>query len=477
DDEHAARFGLRDLLEQRAYAVDVAGDGDEAIAAFSSRPHDVVLVDMRMPRMDGMQLLGELKHRAPDAPVVFVTAYPDPDLVVAAMRAGASDYLVKPVAGAAVAACIERVLERAGGAPSSWHRDAQPDAADRELIGSSPAIERIHRLAERVASARATVLLVGESGTGKGQLARALHAMSNRRHLPLVTLQCSALPDSLLESELFGHEKGAFTGADRRRIGRFEQAHKGTLFLDEVGDIPPITQVKLLRVLQDRRLERVGGNETIDVDVRLIAATNKDLEAEVRAGRFREDLYYRLKVVQIQVPPLRARASDALVLADHFLRRFARENGRQIEGFTAGAKAKLLRYAWPGNVRELQNAVERAVVLSDGASIDATDLPIDEPAHGHAPPRIPGCSLADIERFAILTTLAATGGSTAKAADILEVSVRTVQYRLHQYGIHPKSIRGPAVVGAHGRSSKPSSESDDEPTPELWDDVDDRDAG
>jgi two-component system response regulator HydG len=259
-----------------------------------------------------------------------------------------------------------------------------------------------------------------------------------------VSLHCAALSPTLLESELFGHEKGAFTGADRRRIGRFEQAVGGTLFLDEVGEIPLATQVKLLRFLQERTFERVGGNETIQVDVRLVAATNRDLTSDVREGRFREDLFYRLNVVQIEMPPLRNRGSDVLLLANHFVQRFGRENERPLEGFTDDARSRLLAYAWPGNVRELENAIERAVVLSEGPLIETNALPPVAMARGAAgSPRIPGCTLEEMERYLILTTLEAANGSTVKTAEMLGISVRTVQYRLQKYGISAKDARTP----------------------------------
>jgi two-component system response regulator HydG len=293
-----------------------------------------------------------------------------------------------------------------------------------------------------VAAARATVLITGESGTGKGELARAIHAKGPRASGPFVALHCAALAESLLESELFGHERGAFTGAASRRIGRFEQAHGGTLFLDEVGEIPASTQVKLLRVLQERTFERVGGNEPVAVDARLIAATNRDLVTDVQEGRFREDLYYRLNVVHIEMPPLRVRDSDVLLLANHFLRRFAADNHRAIEGFSDQARAKLVAHRWPGNVRELENAIERAVVLSDGERVEEESLPIEVAPTSKGALRVPGSTMAEIERFAILATLEATNGSTTKAAEMLDISVRTVQYRLHEYGLAVRQKRG-----------------------------------
>jgi two-component system response regulator HydG len=303
-------------------------------------------------------------------------------------------------------------------------------------------MQRIYRMARQVAPSRATVLITGESGTGKGEVARVIHGLSARKDAPFVSVHCAALAESLLESELFGHEKGAFTGADKRRVGRFEQARGGTLFLDEIGEISMPTQLKLLRLLQERTLERVGGNDSISIDVRVIAATSKDLAAEIRAQRFREDLFYRLNVVHLEMPSLRHRGHDLIVLAEHFLRKFARENQRPIDGLSHEARAKVISHSWPGNVRELQNAMERAVVFSAGPLIDAQALPFESVPIGLDDILVPGSSLAEIERYAITKTLAVVNGSTVRAAEILRVSVRTIQYRLQEYsGAHDREPR------------------------------------
>jgi two-component system response regulator HydG len=448
DDEASARSGLEKLLRQEGYAVESASDGVSALAVAADKPPDVVVTDLKMPRMDGMQLLTKLREQDAEVPVIVVTAFGDVASAVGAMRAGAADYLTKPVDFDALLLSIERVIER---------RDLRVEAdtlrrqlREREgdglegLIGASAAMQRVYRVARQVAGARATVLITGESGTGKGELARAIHVKSPRAKGPFVSLHCASLAESLLESELFGHEKGSFTGADKRRIGRFEQAQGGTLFLDEVGEIPAATQVKLLRVLQERTFERVGGNETISVDVRLMAATNRDLAAAVHEGRFREDLYYRLNVVHIEMPPLRVRDTDVLLLANHFLRRFAADNKRTIEGFSDQARAKIVAHRWPGNVRELENAIERAVVLCEGPQIEEEHLPIDVAPVAKGAVRIPGATLAEIERYAILSTLEATNGSTTRAAEMLDISVRTIQYRLHEYGLAAKARRSPS---------------------------------
>jgi two-component system response regulator HydG len=443
DDEASARSGLEKLLKQEGYAVDVAASGAGAMEIVNDHPVDVVVTDLKMPGMDGVELMKQLRVTEDHLPVIVVTAFGDVASAVTAMRAGANDYLTKPVDFDALLLSIERALET---------RDLRVEAEglrrqirEREggglegMIGTSPAMQKIYRVAQQVAHARATVLITGESGTGKGELARAIHAKSPRAKSPFVAVHCSALAESLLESELFGHEKGSFTGADKRRIGRFEQANGGTLFLDEVGEISPSTQVKLLRVLQERTFERVGGNDPITTDVRVIAATNRDLAADVQEGRFREDLFYRLNVIHIEMPPLRLREGDVLMLARHFLQKYSADNHKRIDGFTDAARAKLLSHRWPGNVREIENAIERGVVLCEGNMIDEDHLPVGVvPSARTGSIRIPGTTMAEIERFAILSTLEAVSGSTTKAAEMLDISVRTIQYRLHEYGIASK---------------------------------------
>ncbi|HVU05212.1 MAG TPA: sigma-54 dependent transcriptional regulator [Polyangiaceae bacterium] len=445
DDDPGALSALRQLLESEGYEVQSAGDGLAASAMAEERPPDAVVTDLDMPKMNGMELLKKLRAQDPDLPVIVVTSLSDTSNAVAAMRAGAEDFLTKPVDFDALSVSVERALEgrnvRVEVENLRRHIRERDSDGIQGLIGTSAAMQKVYRVARQVASSRATVLITGESGTGKGELARAIHSLSPRADKPFIALHCASLAETLLESELFGHEKGSFTGAERRRLGRFEQADGGTLFLDEVGEIPMSTQVKLLRVLQERTFERVGGNDPIKVDVRLIAATNRDLAADVRAGKFREDLYYRLNVVHVEMPPLRLRGSDVIVLATHFLRKFAQENHKRLEGFTADARTKLVGFRWPGNVRALENAIERAVVLADGPLIGADDLPFEATPDNIGPIKIPGSTMAEIERYAITATLEATEGSTSKAAEILDISIRTIQYRLHEYGLakHPKS--------------------------------------
>ncbi len=446
DDEASARSGLEKLLTQSGYDVDTAKDGVEALERVAERSPDLVVTDLRMPNMDGMALLAKLREQDRDLPVLVATAFGDVSSAVDAMRAGAVDFLTKPIDFDVMSLAIERALERRAIRVEAENLRRQLRERDGQglegLIGASPAMQKVYRVARQVAASRATVLITGESGTGKGELARAIHLLSPRAKAPFVALHCAAVPETLLESELFGHERGAFTGADKRRLGRFEQGDGGTLFLDEVGEIPALMQVKLLRVLQEKTFERVGGNDLIKVDVRLLAATNRDLAADVREGRFREDLYYRLNVVHIDMPPLRLRGGDVLVLANHFLRHFAEENHKHVEGFSEGARTKILGHKWPGNVRELENAVERAVVLCQGKEVEADDLPFQLVEHSYGPVRIPGSTMAEIERHAIVSTLEAVEGSTSKAAELLDISVRTIQYRLSEYGIAAKNYRG-----------------------------------
>jgi two-component system, NtrC family, response regulator HydG len=448
DDDATSRSGLERLLRSQGFDVLVANDGSDALGMVERDRPDLIVTDLKMPKMNGDELLRELRRDRPELPVIILTGQGDIHSAVEAMKEGADDYITKPVDVSQLKDCIVRALTRPepetdgisyAPRPGQRRRKPAPTSTLDGMIGQSAPMQRIYRLARRVAKAKAAVLITGESGTGKGALARAIHLASPRASLPFVPVHAAALVDTLLESELFGHERGAFTGAEKRRHGRFEQADSGTLFLDEVGDIPGSTQVKLLRVLQERTFERVGGNESIHVDVRLIAATSRDLAAEVRAGRFREDLYYRLNVVHIEMPPLRVRDDDAMILARAFLARFARENGKQIGGFTARAAHYIKQHPWPGNVRELENAIERAVVLCDVEAIDEEHLPL--PTESITPAG--RCQrLADLERAAILSALEATDWSTTKAAEMLGISVRTIQYRLHEYGIAGRTRRG-----------------------------------
>ncbi len=438
DDEPDVLGFMQQLLEQKGYDVDAATSGAEALAILAEKAPALLITDLRMPDLDGIELLTRIREQNRELPGIVLTAAGDIATAVRAMRAGFADYLTKPVDVGALLLSVERALERRDLRADAENLRSQLDARHQEgldgLVGTSLPMQRVYRMARQVAPTRATVLVTGESGTGKGRVARVIHALSPRKTAPFVALHCAALAEGPLESELFGHEQGTFTGAEKLRVGRIEQADGGTLFLDEIGDIPVATQLKLLRLLEERTLERIGDSAPIPVDVRVIATTSKDLMSEVRDGRFREDLYLRLSVVHIGMPSLRLRAHDALLLAEHFLQKFARENHRRIEGFSDAARAKIFSHSWLGNVRELQNVMERAVVLSAGPLVEIEALPFEIAPATLDDLRVPGAAMADIERYAIIKTLEAVGGSTSRAAEILDISVRTIQYRLQEYG-------------------------------------------
>ena len=442
DDEANACAALVELLTGDGFEVRGAENGVAALAELERFAADVVLTDVKMPEMDGLELLDQVQQRYPEIVVVVMTGFGDVATAVEAMTRGAADYLTKPINFDELIVILRRVLEqrRLAQETTVLRTRLAEERGFSGLIGDSGPMKKVYAVIERVAPSRASVLITGPSGTGKELVACALHERSPRNRGPFIRLHCAALAETLLESELFGHERGAFTGAVARHEGRFQLADGGTLFLDEIGEISPAVQVKLLRFLQEREFERVGGTETISVDVRLIAATNCNLADAVKEGRFREDLYYRLNVVGIDMPPLADRVSDIPLLASHFLARFAEENGRAVSGFSPQALQAIESYSWPGNVRELENAVERAVVMCSGSLILPEHLPrsVAPPVESDGP-SIPGSTLDEIERFTILKTLESTRGSTSKAAEILGISVRKVQYKLHEYQAAPKS--------------------------------------
>ena len=444
DDEANARTALAEILRDEGYAVEAAGDAFKALGKVAEFAPELVLTDLKMPGMDGLALLARLRESDPDLPVVVMTAFGEVESAVRAMRSGARDYLAKPVNVGELSVVIARELEQRRMRQEAGllrARLSEKYSFDN-IIGNAAPMQEIFKTVSQIASSRASVLVTGESGTGKELIAAAIHERSPRAKGPFVKLHCAALAESLLESELFGHERGSFTGAIARRDGRFSQANHGTLFLDEIGEIAPSVQVKLLRFLQEREFERVGGNETISVDVRVIAATNRDLKQMVAEGKFREDLYYRLNVINLEMPTLRDRPSDVPLLASHFLHRYAKENGKQVRAFTAEALECMAGYTWPGNVRELENVVERAVVLAQSAEITLADLPAQfAPAKARPGLQIPGATMDEIERYAIIKTLESTGGSTSEAGKILNISVRKIQYKLHEYESAPKSAR------------------------------------
>ncbi len=454
DDEANARGALSEILREEGYETETAADGFKALGKLGAFAPDLVLTDLKMPGLDGISLLDEVRAAAPQSVVVVMTAFGTIDSAVEAIKKGAENYLTKPLDPTSLLVVIERAMEKARlRAETALLRDRLRERnAFGHIVGEHPAMRDLLRTVEQVAPSRSSVLITGESGTGKELIAAALHRHSPRASGPFVRLHCAALAEGLLESELFGHERGAFTGAVGRREGRFRQAEGGTLLLDEVSEIPLATQVKLLRVLQEREFERVGGNETLKVDVRILAAANVDLRERVRRGQFREDLYYRLNVITLDVPPLRERRSDIGPLALFFLRRYAVENGKKIEAIADEAMERLLQYPWPGNVRELEHAIERAVVLARDGTLELDQLPaniqggraIAETLTGNNTVRvqIPGMSIGELERIAIVETLKAAGGSTSKAAKILGISPRKIQYKLHEYA------RPPSATGA-----------------------------
>jgi DNA-binding NtrC family response regulator len=442
DDEVNARTALAELLREEGYQVETAADGFKALPKLDEFAPELVLTDLKMPGMDGLELMRKARERDHDCVVVVMTAYGAIDTAVKAMREGAADYVSKPVNVEELSLVLARELDRRRLRAEAGQLRARLAERHRvqNIVGSSPAMQQVFETVLQVAPSRASVLITGESGTGKELVAQALHQHSPRASGPFVKLHCAALAETILESELFGHERGSFTGAVARRDGRFQQADRGTLFLDEIGEISPAIQVKILRFLQEHEFERVGGNQTIKVDVRVVAATNRDLKKLVADGKFREDLFYRLNVVSIEMPPLRARPSDVPLLAMHFLSRYAKENDKTISGFTDEALERLVAYDWPGNVRELENAVERAVVVCRREQIGPTDLaPTIATARqgGSGMPPIPGSTLAEIERYAILKTLEHTGGSTSRASEMLQISPRKIQYKLHEYSRDP----------------------------------------
>ena len=440
DDDTAHRTMLRTLVGGWGYEISEADDGGSAIGMVRQQPYDLVLMDVRMLKVSGLEALAAIKSINPAIPVVIMTAYSSVETAVAALKQGAHDYLTKPLDFDKLRLTLERAMEhRRLKAENRLLRERLGLQFDRRhIIGQSAAMVRLFDSVAQVAPSEATVLIAGESGTGKELIAGAIHFSSSRRDGPFVRLNCAAITETLLESELFGHDKGAFTGADRRREGRFFQADGGSLLLDEVSEMPLPMQVKLLRVLQEREFTRVGGNTVIRVDVRVIAATNKDLPDLVSGGRFREDLYYRLNVVGLTLPALRERAEDIPLLARHFLEAFALKNRKAVKGFTPQAMDRLIRYAWPGNVRELMNAVERAVVMTRGDFLTEEDVSLiptaamPEPEHSPAAGAQP---LEAVEKATILTTLKAADGNKSEAARRLGITRRTLHKKLKAYGV------------------------------------------
>jgi two-component system NtrC family response regulator len=438
DDEAAQRELISGYLKKQGYEVFAAANGEQALKHFRQEPFELILTDQRMPTLSGLDLLKAARAINPETNVIVMTAYGNIETAVEAMKEGAADYLTKPLNLDELSHRIERIRERQR--LYAENKELREELRQRHrienIIGESGQMLEVISLVGRVAPSEATVLIRGESGTGKELIAKAIHYASPRATKPLIRVNCAALPENLLESELFGHERGAFTGAIASRKGRFELADGGTLFLDEIGDLPPHLQAKLLRVLQEREFERVGSSKPLSVNVRMLSATHRDLEARIKTGEFREDLYYRLNVVTIMLPPLRERRPDIPALMDHFLRLFAQKNGKVIRGFTREARNALLRYDFPGNVRELENLIERAVVLTRDDVIGRGDMPLtleESEAKNDQETRLVAV-VEGLERRMIKDALAQAGGIQTRAAEALGMTERALRYKLKKYG-------------------------------------------
>lgn len=440
EDGRSQREMLRDFLISEGHRVMEAENGETAIKMVLSNHFDLILLDYKMPGMDGVEVLKEVKKINHEIDVVIITAYGTIETAVEAIKVGAIDYITKPVELEELVILVDRVSERRGLIRENellkQELGKQGVTAEKIIYKSVQMVELIN-MASRVAASRASVLIQGESGTGKELLARLIHQLSPRANKPIVVVNCGALQENLLESELFGHEKGAYTGAGTRRIGRFEEADGGTLFLDEIGELSPAIQVKLLRFLQEREISRLGSNASISVDVRIISATNRDLEASVREGAFREDLFYRLKVVAISLPPLRERKEDLPALLDHFLEKFAKENGKNIRGMTSEARDLLLKYDYPGNVRELVNIMERAVVITRDDYVTVNDLPFKNDLFAEAQGNrgFLRDSLEDLEKRLITEAMIKAADNQTRASEILGMSERMLRYKLKKYDL------------------------------------------
>ncbi|HOG11500.1 MAG: sigma-54 dependent transcriptional regulator [Smithellaceae bacterium] len=442
EDGQSQREMLRDFLISEGHAVTEAENGEAAVSAVSNRHFDLLLLDYKMPGMSGLEVLEEVKKINHEIDVVIITAYGTIETAVEAIKAGAVDYITKPIELDELLILVDRVAERRGLIRENdllkQELGKTGVTAEKIIYKSSRMVELIN-LAGRVAASRASVLIQGESGTGKELLARLIHQLSPRASRPIVVVNCGALQENLLESELFGHEKGAYTGADARRIGRFEEADGGTLFLDEIGELSPAIQVKLLRFLQEREISRLGSNASISVDVRIISATNQDLDARVSDGAFREDLFYRLNVVAVSLPPLRERKEDLTALIDHYLEKFTRENGKNIQGLTAEARDLLLKYDYPGNIRELVNIMERAVVIAREDYITVGDLPFkNESFNNFSGRNISGSLLEmreELEKNLIIEAMAKEDNNQTRAAASLGMTRRMLRYKLKKYDL------------------------------------------
>jgi DNA-binding NtrC family response regulator len=440
DDEPQMLIAINETLRRKGYAVTTAGSGMEALCRLKERYYRLVLTDLRMPEVSGLDLLKKVKTLSPQTPVVLLTAYGTIQNAVDAMRHGAFDYLLKPFSSESLEAVVRRALGTAPG---------REEKTSHEIITQDPVFSRVLERATQAAGSTATVLVEAESGTGKELLARMIHRRSQRSGGPFVAVNCAALPENLLESELFGFEKGSFTGAAASKQGKFELANRGTLLLDEIGEMAPILQAKLLRVLQEKEVDRIGGKDPVKIDVRVIATTNRDLEALVRSGSFREDLYYRLNVIRLTIPPLRERVEDIPILADLFCKRYGREYGRESVRCSAEALARLGRHDWPGNVRELENTIQRAIALCAGSLVEVDDLLLEAAVPAEVTPAtvsnqgLPAgvTTMREMEKELIRKTLDETGGNRTRAAKVLGISLRTLRNKLNEFGLQDRPAK------------------------------------
>jgi len=437
DDESSQRELLAGHLERQGHKVVMAADGEQGLEALKNSGAEAALVDMRMPRMDGLAFIKRSLEAYPELSIVVMTAYGTVESAVEAMKAGAFDYLLKPIDLEHVRVILSKIEANQRLVMENRYLKRRLEQFEdfREIVGGSDAIKMVLADVSRVARSDANVMIRGESGTGKELVARAIHYASHRSSGPFLAVNCTSLPETLLESELFGHERGAFTGATSRHLGRFELADKGTIFLDEIGDISPAIQAKLLRVLETRTFQRLGGERDIQVDIRVLAATNRDLEAKVKEGSFREDLYYRLNVIPITMPPLRERRDDILPLTEHFIKKYNRKNNKSVKGITPETKDLFLRYRWPGNVRELENLVERAIVLSRGDIIDVQDVSLALGAGQEEVTDMEDLRLEELEKRAIVRALKRTKGSIMEASQLLGIHRNTLRLKIQKYKI------------------------------------------
>jgi DNA-binding NtrC family response regulator len=449
DDDYSMRMALSQSLENCGYGVETAEDGEVALAMFQKGKFAAVITDMRMPKMSGLDVLRGIKKLSADTAVIMITAYGTVNIAVEAMKEGAAEFIMKPFSLADLESVVKSVLSSNGDSQKNDYDQTPSDIEpERKILSTHPKVMVLMELMRNVAKSKSSVLIQGESGTGKELFARFIHSQSHRNKMPFVAVNCAAIPHNLLESEMFGYERGAFTGASQRKIGKFEQADGGTLLLDEISEMDIQLQAKLLRVIQESEVDRLGGKEPVPIDVRIIATTNSDLQQAIEEKKFRSDLYYRLNVIPVKIPPLRDRNSDVSLLCEHFIKKYSRMNGRKPPALSSEALNRLEKYSWPGNIRELENLMERAVLIVNGSTIEGSHIDLegygeiehpvgavpDHPQTGDDAPT----TLREMEKTLIYKTLDKAHGNKTKASRILGISVRTMRNKLHEYGLEGK---------------------------------------